>query len=426
MSIKSFIVFVLGMGFVVVGSPSFGASQECLRYYGVVSTASSSQLPWLHFPKLEVHPRVSAKPDGTTVLTAVKSDSEVLASSINYLANLFFKRPLRLHEADQVTRSFTQDTTGDPTYVRLARAFRIGLGIDMKSLRDKIPLTGALLIVANHPKNGSEAIAIAASISMIRSDVKFVVTELLEDFPGIQGNAIFTNPYGGMDARKRNAQSFSEMTTHLNEGKVLIIFPSGQVSAKANLNDSIAFDRPWRMGIYRLMKQNPSVQIVPFYVSAVASQTFYKISMMKNPKLRNALASLQHVREMVNNVGQTITMAAGAPMLARDVLEKMDSDPERMLSYLRALTYSLGGRLETKQTQGGPDISQLEGLSDVSKAIVVRYYQSHEQNSEWHTSVIKTQIDAEIDILVGEIRSREELATIISYIEDRPVNAFLN
>ena len=66
-------------------------------------------------------------------------------------------------------RRFTADKRTDvPFWIRFSEAYGQALDFD-EALLSQIPKTGSLVIVANHPINGVEGVALAALISRVRA-----------------------------------------------------------------------------------------------------------------------------------------------------------------------------------------------------------------------------------------------------------------
>ena len=91
-------------------------------------------------------------------------------------------RPLeRLLSIDQLNSIYTEIQRGDAGRSFMDRAIS-ALDLDYHvSDRDiqKVPSTGSLIVVSNHPYGGAEAIVLASMLGRIRGDIKVLANSLL-------------------------------------------------------------------------------------------------------------------------------------------------------------------------------------------------------------------------------------------------------
>ncbi|MBL7556403.1 MAG: lysophospholipid acyltransferase family protein [Bdellovibrionaceae bacterium] len=325
----------------VLSVQSAFAFEGCREFYTSKAITLSKPQTGLKFS-----PGISVNKKDKLSIHIVKSDNVFLETSINELAQFLLGRALHLPELRRIVKSFLNDKSADPYFQKLARAFEIEVQFDRAELEKRVPKTGPLLIVANHPKNGSDGIAIAAAISLVRSDVRVALTTLLQGFPGMNDNAVFLNPYGGREAARFNLDGIKQMNQHIADGGVLVIFPSGEVSTKQNLSDNFAFDVEWKKGISNIISKNPSVQVMPLFVEGTASQEFHRIKHLKNPMAQAVLGAVAHVRQIAKNAKHPIAINMGTPIKGSELVDIFKDDLVAMAQYLRARTYALKGRYE--------------------------------------------------------------------------------
>tara|TARA_B110001454_G_C12723226_1_gene435954 strand:+ start:16338 stop:18353 length:2016 start_codon:yes stop_codon:yes gene_type:complete len=315
------------------------ALDSCREFYSTKPILGSSPKSGLKFS-----PGISVNKKDKLSIHIVKSDNVILEKSINELAQFLLGRTLHLPELRRIVKSFLNDKSTEPYFQKLARAFEIEVQFDRAELEKRVPKTGPLLIVANHPKNGSDGIAIAAAISLVRPDVRVALTTLLQGLPGMSDNAIFLNPYGGAEAARFNQNGIRQMNQHIADGGVLVIFPSGEVSVKQNLSDNFAFDPEWKKGISNIITNNPSVQVMPLFVDGMATQEFHRVKHLKNPVAKGVLSAVAHVRQIAKNAKRPIAINMGTPIKGQELVDVYKGDLVGMAQYLRARTYALKGR----------------------------------------------------------------------------------
>lgn len=391
---KSLLIYSIFL--IVFSFQQASAKDACLLVYGNSLPTTSKNI------FLKFNPSFKVSATGNLNLKAIESTHRKLESTVNGISNFILGRALKLNEIEKVVKSFISDTSTDPYFIKLARAFKLELKINEQELMQKIPASGPLIIVANHPKNGSDGIVLAAAVSMVRNDVKIALTNMLENFPGLKENAILLNPYGGNEARRYNQVKIQEMDRHLENDHVLIIFPSGEVSSKVNLDDQFAFDRSWKLGVANLLAKNPRIQILPVYIPNLATQGFYKVKKIKPKSLSNFLSIIFHIREISNNIGQPIELIPGSLIDGKSLLEQFHGDKNTMIQHLRARTYM---QLSKKQN--------IELRSLIADKILIKYLNKKNSFEVAETAFLKeTPLDHEIEILVNSDLTLDQLSVL--------------
>ena len=89
-------------------------------------------------------------------------------------------------------------------------AFNINYHVSSENL-ERIPKTGPLVIVANHPFGAIEGIIMAAMLLQVRPDMKIMANYMLKRIPEISDLFIAVNPFGGAQAKQTNIRNFNEL-----------------------------------------------------------------------------------------------------------------------------------------------------------------------------------------------------------------------
>ncbi|MCY7297039.1 lysophospholipid acyltransferase family protein [Alteromonas sp. a30] len=151
--------------------------------------------------------------------------------------------------------------------------------------RHNIPSEGPVVIIANHPIGTVDGLALIKLVSEIRPDVKAVANEMLMAIEPMRSMLLPVNVMTG-NSKREDIQRIHE---HLESGSALIVFPAGEVS---RLRPQGIRDTKWHSGFVR-MASAAKAPIVPIFVDAKNSPTFYGASMLYKP-----LATLLLVKEM--------------------------------------------------------------------------------------------------------------------------------
>jgi len=263
-----------------------------------------------------------------------------LTNTLNVIPGKMIRRPVEvmlervfsIKHLDKLYRGLEPSTDDQAFLQQVFKTFNIQYQVAAEELA-RIPKTGPLVIVANHPFGCIEGIIMAAMLRQIRPDVKIMANSILERIPEIRDLFISVNPFGGKAATRSNIGAMKESLRWLRNDGLLVVFPSGAVAHKRP-GQKQAFDSAWSPSIGRLIQlAEAPVQSVYFHGSN--SKTFQLLGMV-HPLLRTAMLP----RELINKANSTIELRIGKPM-AFSKLKGM-SDERVLIEYLRLRTYMLG------------------------------------------------------------------------------------
>lgn len=195
----------------------------------------------------------------------------------------------------------------------------------------RIPKTGPLVIVANHPFGAVEGVIMAALLRQVRPDVKIMANALLKRIPEVRDLFIAVNPFGGNEATRNNTGPMKEALRWLKQGGLLLVFPAGEVSHLKPFKG--VEDSPWSHTIGRLI-QIAEAPVLPVYFHG-ANSLLFQIAGMMHPRLRTAMLP----RELINKANTTIPIRIGT-VRPWSRLREFGSDAA-LIDYLRQRTYML-------------------------------------------------------------------------------------
>ena len=206
----------------------------------------------------------------------------------------------------------------------------------------KIPKTGPLVVVSNHPLGCVDGIILGAVLTRVRKDAKMILNSLLSSMDEINECSISVNPFGGKKATAQNVSAMKEIVKHLKNGGCVGTFPSGTVSY-LHAGDWCITDPEWNTNIFQIARRT-GASILPVFFEAKNSWLFY-LSGLVHPRLRTA----QLIREMFAAGGrEPVRMRVGSPIPPRKIAGfKTD---EELAGWLRINSYILGGK-STKGTR---------------------------------------------------------------------------
>ena len=199
---------------------------------------------------------------------------------------------------------------------------------------DRIPREGPVIVIANHPFGLADPLILGALLADIRNDFRFLANSFLEAIPQLKPYIIPVNPFGGANAVRENGKSIRRSIEWLQAGKLLVVFPAGEVAAM-RLPDLGIRDPQWNRNVARLLTRT-GASAIPVFFHGTNSPSFHLAGLL-HPGLRTAL--LPH--ELLNKAGTQIQVSIGKPILPERLARIRGS--REVTEYLRARTYLLEG-----------------------------------------------------------------------------------
>ncbi|WMJ67857.1 lysophospholipid acyltransferase family protein [Stenotrophomonas sp. 24(2023)] len=200
----------------------------------------------------------------------------------------------------------------------------------------RIPATGRLLIVANHPSGALDALALLDAVGRIRRDVRIVANDLLGAIAPLQDLLLPVRILGG----KAQRTSLQAVEQALEAEQCVIVFPAGEVS---RLSLRGIRDGRWQRGFVRFARA-AGAPVLPVRVEARNSALFYGASTLFKPAGTALLA-----REMFARRGRPLRLRIGEPMRLGQ------GDPGAQLLAVRRTLYALGRGPDPAAAIDGPE-----------------------------------------------------------------------
>jgi len=228
------------------------------------------------------------------------------------------------------------ERTGAPTGVAFwSKAIRqMGIRIDTPPEEiARIPATGPVVIVSNHPHGLVDGMVMAEIVSRIRGDFQILTRSLLTGIPEVEEFMIpvpFPHEEG---ARELGLEMRDRTMAKLKAGGVIILFPAGKVAMSEGWWGP-AVEGEWNVFTHKIVHKSGAT-IVPMKFTGQNSRAF-QIANQLGDTLRQGLLLHEIKRALFKPQRPHI----GQPIPASE-LKKWEGNPRGFLAWLREHTLGL-------------------------------------------------------------------------------------
>lgn len=211
------------------------------------------------------------------------------------------------------------------------------LGINLLTKQSeitKIPKKGSLVITANHPHGLVDGMVLAELIGKVRTDYKILTRSLLTGVKQIDQFMIPVPFDHEEDALKKSLEMRKSAMDHLENGGVVVIFPSGKVASSETMFGDVV-EGDWNPFTAKLI-QKSGANVVPIFFPGSNSR-IYQIANQISATLRQGLL----IYEVVHAMNKPQKPLVGS-LIKQDEISPWKSDPRGFMRWLRERTLSLG------------------------------------------------------------------------------------
>lgn len=235
----------------------------------------------------------------------------------------------------RLIRSFEKSGApfGAPFWPKAIRHMGIRIDTPAEEIA-RIPKTGALVVVANHPSGLVDGMVMAEMVNRVRSDFKILTRSLLTGIPEVEEFMIPVPFPHEENARELGLKMRDETMKHLKAGGAIIVFPAGKV-AMSETWWGPAVEAEWNVFTHKIVKSSGAT-ILPIFFPGQNSRAF-QIANRISDTLRQGLLLYEIKRSLFKPQRPVI----GHPIPAEE-LRKWEGNPRGFLAWLRDHTLSLG------------------------------------------------------------------------------------
>ncbi|WP_298298122.1 lysophospholipid acyltransferase family protein [uncultured Litoreibacter sp.] len=202
----------------------------------------------------------------------------------------------------------------------------------------RIPKTGPVIIVANHPHGLVDGMVLAETIGRVRTDYKILTRSLLTGVNAIDQFMIPVPFPHEEDALQQNLEMRRKAMEHLKDGGVIVLFPSGVVAASETWFGP-AIEKEWNPFTAKMI-QRSGAAVVPIFFPGQNSRA-YQIANQISPTLRQGLL----IYEVRHALYKPQAPVVGEPFDAEEV-KQWSSNPRGFVAWLREQTLALKSQVK--------------------------------------------------------------------------------
>ena len=201
-----------------------------------------------------------------------------------------------------------------------------------------IPSKGKLIVIANHAFGVADGVSICSVLSKVRQDYKMVTHKVLRQADAVKDKILPIDFNETKEALITNINTRKEAEKVLLNDGVIILFPSGRIATKKNLNKNTkADDGEWKQWVSKLILKTKS-PVLPIFFDGQNSQ-WYHMANKLGLTFRYSLC----MYELKRKIGDSINMYFGSIISYEDLAEI--GDIKEITLHLRSVTYSLDPQL---------------------------------------------------------------------------------
>jgi putative hemolysin len=279
----------------------------------------------------------------------------------NFLKKSLFKVAKKIVHEDSINQFLTQNEhlKGFEFVDAVLDYFDFDYTVSSNDLQN-IPSSGKVVIIANHPLGGLDALCLLRLISQVRKDVKIIANDFLAGFEALNSLLIPIDNY----KLRQSKSDIKKIYEALNKEEAIIIFPAGEVSRATTKGIK---DPAWSKGFLNFA-QNANAPILPVFLDAKNSKTFYTISV-----INRTFSTLLLSHEMFNKKSKRIAIKIGQIIPNENIVPK-GIDKKFLLNLYRKHLYSLKkGKKSFFETQSAiaHPVSRIDLLNELKRSKII-------------------------------------------------------
>ena len=219
---------------------------------------------------------------------------------------------------DRITAIY-DDLKGEP--FQIPRFFSRGIELGKlelsynRAVERKIPQTGPLVFIANHPFGIIDGLILCEIASRLRGDFRILLNNRLMKDEDLNSLFLPIDFDGTPEAARKNVETKRDAQQVLDNGGTIIIFPSGGVSTRRYCGLGRLEEFPWTTFAAKIIMKAKAA-VVPVYFQGENSFSFHFASGFSE----TARLSL-FINEVTRRMGSKIEFTIGKPIPYTEIEE---------------------------------------------------------------------------------------------------------
>ena len=211
------------------------------------------------------------------------------------------------------------------------------MGIDLLTPADqlaRIPKTGPVIFVANHPHGLVDGMILADLIGRVRDDYRILTRSLLTGIDEDAASYMIPVPFPHEPkAQKKMVEMRCAAMEHLKSGGLVALFPSGIVASSDSMMGE-AIEREWNVFTAKMIRTSGAT-VVPCFFPGSNSRA-YQVANQISATLRQGLL----LQEIVHAMDKPQKPVVGLPIDSAEITARA-GDPRAFMAWLRDWTLEL-------------------------------------------------------------------------------------
>jgi len=205
---------------------------------------------------------------------------------------------------------------------------------------ERIPKTGPVILVMNHPLGGIDGLAFISAMREHRQDIVFLVNDILLQMTPLKSMFVGVNKHA-----KNTAETWAEIDKMFASDQAICIFPAGLVS---RIENGQVMDLPWKKTFVTYARKSGH-PIIPIHISGKLSKWFYGLfKFRKFFKIKSAFEMLYLADEMYKQRGKHVTFSAGKPLFVNDFITSLTD--QQIALEIKEQLYKIPAQYEANNT----------------------------------------------------------------------------
>ncbi len=249
---------------------------------------------------------------------------------------------------DGVARNATVETFFSRTLQQVGASYEVA-----QSDLERIPQSGPVVVVSNHPFGGLDGIILGDLLHRRRKDSKLMANFLLKRVCHADKHMFFVDPFEREGAAQANFAGLRDCLKHLKQGGLLGVFPGNRVSHWQWDRREIC-DSDWVPNIAALIRRTQATVVPVFFEGG--NSLLFNIAGLIHPLLRTILLPREFIRR--GRSPEPVRLHIGTP-IPFPRLKRFETD-QTMTSFLRLATYVLGNRSQGAAPEQLAEVAQAQ------------------------------------------------------------------